>query len=122
MYEAFGRGDIPAILEEVDEKVEWDTECAQEGVPWLQPRHGKSGVAAFFESLAPIEYTRFEPHTFFENDDKVFVLVGIEAKHQGKTYWFPNEGHYFRFNSGGKVVKVDHVADTALHWRMANGR
>ena len=26
MYEAFGRGDVPAIIEKLDENVEWDTE------------------------------------------------------------------------------------------------
>jgi len=122
MYEAFGRGDIPAILDKLDDNVEWDTETSTPDVPWLEPRRGKANIAGFFESLAPLEFTRFEPHTFFESGDKVFALISINAKNQGKSYSFPNEGHLWQFNAAGKVVKLDHVTDTALHWRMAHGR
>src|SRR5574341_887733 len=90
MYKAFGRGDIPAILDKLDDNVEWDTETAPPGgVPWLEPRHGKANIPAFFESLAPLEFTRFEPHTFFETGDKVFALVAIEANNQGNHYVIP---------------------------------
>jgi hypothetical protein len=30
-----------------------DVEVPVPGVPWLQPRRGKTNVPAFFESLAP---------------------------------------------------------------------
>jgi uncharacterized protein len=124
IYEAFGRGDVPAIIEKLDDNVEWDTESTVDGVPWMQPRRGKANVPAFFESLAPLTITRFEPHTFFENDNKVFVLIALGATHNasGKQYLEPNEGHLWVFNGAGKVTKFQHVADTALHWRMANGR
>lgn len=123
MYEAYGRGDIPAILDKLDENVEWDTETSTPGgVPWLEPRRGKASIPGFFESLAPLEFTRFEPHTFFESGEKVFVLIAIEANNEDKHYAIPNEGHLWQFNASGKVVKLDHVTDTALHWRMANGR
>jgi len=121
MYEAFGRGDIPAILEKLDENVEWDTEIADPGVPWMAPRHGKANIGGFFEALAPLEFTRFEPHTFFESGDKVFALIAIDANSKGKSYSIPNEGHLWQFNAAGKVVKYDHVTDTAVHWRMAHG-
>ena len=65
IYAAFGRGDIPAILDKLDDNVEWDVEVPTPGVPWLQPRRGKASVPAFFESLAPLTFTTFEPHTFF---------------------------------------------------------
>jgi hypothetical protein len=32
------------------------------------------------------------------------------------------EGHYFVFNDQGKVIKFQHLADTALQWRVANAR
>lgn len=123
MYDAFGRGDVPAILEHLDDNVEWDTETPNAGnVPWLEPRRGKANIPGFFEALAPLEFARFEPHTFFENADKVFVLIAIGANSKGKSYSIPNEGHLWQFNSAGKVVKYDHVTDTAVHWRMANGQ
>jgi hypothetical protein len=79
-------------------------------------------IAGFFESMAPLKITRFEPHTIFEGGDKVFVLIAFEATAQGKRYSFPNNGHFWQFNAAGKVVKYDHVTDTAQMIRMAKGR
>lgn len=121
LYAAFGRGDIPAILEQLDENVEWDTELDVPGVPWLLPRRGRANIAGFFESLAPLQFTRFEPHTFFHDGDKVFALVHVEATASGKRYAIRNEGHYWRFAPDGKVVSFQHVCDTATHVRMARG-
>jgi ketosteroid isomerase-like protein len=121
LYEAFGKGDIPAIIGSLDEDVAWDTQSDVPGVPWLSPRRGKANVPAFFESLAPIHITRFEPHTFFADGDKVFVLIHIQADAKGKHYDIPNEGHLWKFGSDGKIVEYQHVTDTALHQRMARG-
>ncbi len=122
IYEAFGLGNVPAILEKLDENVEWETRIPVEGVPWLQPRRGRDNIAGFFASLAPLEFKRFEPETFFESGDKVFVLIALDITTQGKDYSFPLEGHLWQFDAAGKVVKFDHVTDTAQMWRAANGR
>ena len=66
-------------------------------------------------------YEAFEPHTIFEAGDKVFVLIRLEATNKGKSYSFPNSGHLWQFNAAGKVVKYDHVTDTAQMIRMAKG-
>lgn len=121
IYEAFGRGDVPAILGRLDDAVEWETTVPVPEVPWLRARRGKASIAGFFESLAPLEITRFEPHTILEGGDKVFVLIRFEATARGKRYSFPNEGHLWKFNAAGKVVKFDHVTDTAQMIRMAKG-
>jgi ketosteroid isomerase-like protein len=121
IYKAFGRGDVPAILDKLDDHVEWETQVPVPGVPWLQSRRGKENIADFFKSLTPLKITRFEPHTFFENGDKVFVLIRFEATNRGKQYAFPNEGHLWQFNSAGKVCRYDHITDTAQMIRMARG-
>jgi ketosteroid isomerase-like protein len=123
IYEAFGRGDIPAILDKLDPNVEWDVEVPTPGVPWLQPRRGAAEVRSFFESLAPLSFQRFEPHTFFADGNKVFALIAMDATHvaSGKQYSFSHEGHLWFFNDAGKVVKYQHVTDTALHGRAAKG-
>jgi ketosteroid isomerase-like protein len=82
---------------------------------------GKATIVGFFESLAPLKITRFEPHTIFDGGDKVFVLITFEATVRGKRYSFPNNGHLWRFNAAGKVIKYDHVTDTAQMIRMAKG-
>jgi ketosteroid isomerase-like protein len=122
MYEAFGRGDISAILDKLDDNVEWDTDYGDTGVPWLQARRGKANVPGFFEALAPLSFTKFEPHTFGADNNKVVAVIDIELDTQGKHYVIPNEGHLWTFNDQGKVTGFQHMTDTALHWRAANGR
>ncbi len=109
IYEAFGRGDVSAILDKLDDSIEWETQAPVPGVPWLQSRRGKANVAGFFESLAPLKITRFEPHTVFDGGN------------QGKNYSFPNNGHLWQFNSAGKVTRYDHITDTAQMICMAKG-
>ena len=121
IYEAFGRGDVSAILYKLDDSIEWETQAPVPGVPWLQSRRGKANVAGFFESLAPLKITRFEPHTVFDGGNKVFVLINFEATNQGKNYSFPNNGHLWQFNSAGKVTMYDHITDTAQMICMAKG-
>jgi hypothetical protein len=122
IYQAFGQGDVPTILDKLDENVAWETHVPVEGVPWLQTRHGRENIAGFFESLAPLEFKKFEPHTFFESGDKVFVLLRLDIAANGKDYSFPLEGHLWQFNNAGKVEMFDHIVDTAQMWRAANGR
>ena len=119
IYEAFGRGNVAAILDRLDDAVEWETQAPVPGVPWLQSRRGKSNIVGFFQALAPLEITRFEPHTIFDGGDKVFVLIALEATNGGKQYSFPNNGHLWQFNAAGKVIKFDHITDTAQMIRMA---
>lgn len=63
IYEAFGRGDVATILDKLDDAVEWETTVPVSDVPWLQSRRGKANVVGFFESMAPLKISRFEPHT-----------------------------------------------------------
>jgi ketosteroid isomerase-like protein len=110
---------VPAILDKLDDAVEWETQAPVPAVPWLQPRSGKANVVGFFEAIAPLKITRFEPHTIFDRGDKVFVLIAFEATNGEKNYSFPNNGHLWQFNSAGKVVRYDHITDTAQMIRMA---
>jgi uncharacterized protein len=121
IYEAFGRGDVSAILDKLDDTIEWEMQAPVPVVPWLQSRRGKANIAGFFESLAPLQITRFEPHTFFDGGNKIFVLIAFEATNQGKNYSFPNNGYLWQFNSAGKVTRYDHITDIAQMIRMAKG-
>lgn len=49
IYEAFGRGDVAAILDKLDDAVEWETSVPVSDVLWLKARRGKANVAGFFE-------------------------------------------------------------------------
>jgi uncharacterized protein len=122
MYAAFGRGDVPAILDKLDENVEWDTDYDSPAAPWLEPRRGRDNVAGFFEAVATMQITKFEPHTFGADGNKVVSVLDLEADRQGNHYVLPNIGHLWVFNDQGKVTKFQHMTDTALQWRVANGK
>jgi len=59
IYEAFGRGDVATILDKLDDAVEWESAVPVADVPWLQARRGKASIAGFFQSMAPLQITRF---------------------------------------------------------------
>ena len=52
IYDAVGRGDVPAILDRVTDDVDWAAEAASRAAPWYGPRTGQAGVASFFSDLA----------------------------------------------------------------------
>jgi ketosteroid isomerase-like protein len=114
IYEAFGRGDVPAILTRLNERVEWEYGANPSEVPWLQRRHGREGAAAFFASLVAIEIQRFAPKAFFENSQSVLVLLDIEfvVKATGKRVMEEDEVHIWHFDGQGKVARFRHRADT----------
>lgn len=121
IYEAFGRGDVPAILNLVADDVEWeiwaDNSAVTAGVPWLQARHGKAGVAEFFSVVGQMEIVDFQVLSFMEGGNQVAVEVVIEAKLPsfGGGGYRDEEMHLWTFNDAGKVVRLRHYTDTAKH-------
>lgn len=119
IYDAFGRGDVATILGKLDDNVEWETTVPVPGMPWLQAQRGKANLNRFFECLAPLTITRFEPHTILDAGGKMFVLIRFEATAWGRDYSFLNSGYLRQSNATGNVVKYDHVTNTAQMIRMA---
>jgi ketosteroid isomerase-like protein len=73
-YEAFGRGDVDALLELFSQDVEWITP-GPEVVPTTGRRRGREQVREFFRAVGDtFEIQRFEPQTFVAQDDLVIVL------------------------------------------------
>ncbi len=119
IYAAFGRGDIPAILEQVSEDVAWDYGLADSGIPWLAARRGRAGVAAFFESLAGFQIQRFEIKAVLGEGELVLALIELEAivPHTGRRVTDPAEVHVWHFDERGKVRRFRHAADTLQHFK-----
>jgi ketosteroid isomerase-like protein len=124
IYTAFSRGDVPAILEQLADDVEWEYGIAATDVPWFQLRHGKSEVPKFFESLGEFELHKFEPKTFLENGNIVVVLIDVEltVKATGIRVVEEDETHIWHFNSQGQVIKYGHRLDTHRHWLAYKGK
>ena len=79
-YAAFGRGDLPAILELLTDDIEWIEPGPADVIPTAGTYRGKEEVAGFFAALGGnLEVHKFEPHKFIAQDDDVVVLISTEA-------------------------------------------
>lgn len=102
VYEAFGRGDVPAMLDVLTDDVDWAAETTSTVAPWYGARHGKDAVAAFFEAFgSTMDVEEFTPISFASNDTDVMTVVRfrVKARATGKTAAM-NLHHYFRFRDG----------------------
>jgi uncharacterized protein len=118
IYGAFGRGDVPAILAELADDVEWEYSTFPSPVPWLQPRKGRADVAQFFQALQAIDLTQFEPRHFFSAGNMVVDVIDVAftVKATGKKVLEPETIHLWHFNEAGKVARFRHRVDT---WQTA---
>jgi hypothetical protein len=123
IYAAFGRGDIPAILDRLDPDVEWGYGPATTDVPWLLPRRGKAGAVAFFEALGQVEFHRFEPKRFLASDRTVLAFVHVEATYRstGIRVVGEEEVHIWHFGPDGNVRKWRNRVDSHRMWMAYHG-
>ncbi len=124
IYAAFGRGDVPAILAHLAEDIVWEYAIADTGVPWLQSQAGRAGVVTFFESLAAVDFQKFQPKTFLENESIVVALIDatLVVKATGRTISEEDEVHIWHFNARGQVIRFGHKVDTHQHWLAFHGK
>lgn len=74
LYAAFGRGDIPALLEQVTDEVEWTFHGSLD-LPYLGTFRGKAALARWFADVAEAEDVQaFEPREFLAGPAHVTVL------------------------------------------------
>jgi ketosteroid isomerase-like protein len=116
VYSAFGKGDVPTILEFVAEDVDWGIESqASNEVPWHGTGKGKKFVAKFFETLGrECTFPRFEPSGFLASDTAVACLVTFEVviKKNGRQA-VEHAIHHFTLDHG-RVTKWRGWEDTAF--------
>jgi ketosteroid isomerase-like protein len=118
IYQAFGRGDVPAILEHFVDDIEWEHDAMDHGIPWLVPGRGKAHVLSFFEAIGrDLDISGFEVQSLLSGQNQVVAIVRIEAtvRPTGKRFG-DLELHLWTFDARGKVVKFRHVVDTHQHW------
>jgi ketosteroid isomerase-like protein len=112
IYDAFGRGDIPAILDQLAEDVAWDLDAPGYGIPIYEPGVGKEHVQRFFEALQDLEFLRFEPTNFLTGGNQVAVPINVqvEVKATGKVAE-ALEIHLWTFGDDGKASRFFHAID-----------
>jgi len=115
VYEAFGRGDVTAILDAVTDDVDWAAEASSTAVPWYGVRAGRDAVAQFFADFgSAMEVEEFTPVSFAGNETDVLTVVRFSARSRrtGKSAAMDLH-HFFRFRDG-KIVYYRGTEDTAL--------
>jgi ketosteroid isomerase-like protein len=119
VYEAFGRGDIPAILDVVADDVDWASEPASTIAPWHGLRRGKEALPGFFAAIAEtLDVTEFTPLAFAANDTDVMAVIrfGFTVKDTGRSATMDLH-HWWRFRDD-KITWYRGTEDTALTARV----
>jgi ketosteroid isomerase-like protein len=123
IYAAFGRGDVPTILDQLAENVDWNNQgTAGRELPWHGNFTGRGNVPKFFAAIGEhLDIPVFEPKEFLQTGNNVAVRLHLEMvmKKNGKKAVFDSI-HFWTFDPSGKVCAYRHFNDTAgelLAWR-----
>ena len=115
LYEAFGRGDIPAVLGAMDTEIHWHE---AEGNPYMPSGEAIVGPNAILEELfmkLAEDWDGFavHPHTFHDAGDVVVVEARYSGTHNrtGKPL-DAQVCHVFTLRNG-KIAKFQQYVDTA---------
>lgn len=122
IYAAFARGDIPAIVELLDDEVQWETWAAATAntaqvadVPWLRAGTGKAAALRFFEQIGRWTFEDFQVLGLMASDTQVAAEASVSAIVPGGKRLHDEEMHLWNVNAAGKVTRFRHYADTAKH-------
>ena len=117
IYEAFGRGDIDSILDQIADDCEWeawlDNHGQKAGIPPMRPRHGRAGVAEFFAYVATMQIQDFQVLDMLASGRQVVVEVQISIAMPDGGSLTDEELHLYSLNDEGKVDRMRHYVDTA---------
>ena len=128
IYAAFGRGDVPAILDHLAGDVRWEhwpdgSGAQRHGVPWLAERTGPEEVGEFFASLAALDIHAFAPRAFLAGDGTVAAVIDLDATVVATGERFRDvEIHLWSFGADGRVTAFRHFVDTVKHVEAVTAR
>jgi ketosteroid isomerase-like protein len=119
IYDAFGRGDIPAIIARIAPGCRWESwennRAQREGVPTLQPRTGPEGVAQFFSAVAELDIHDFQVLDILASGHQVAVEIVIDYTTPSGGRLRDEELHLWSLDAQQRVTRLRHYVDTAKH-------
>jgi uncharacterized protein len=105
-YEAFGRGDVPAVLAILADDVDW---AVPPPLPQAGEAHGRDEVGAFFQRLGALwEDLSLELDDFVASGDRVCVIGRGSGKVDGRQTGYGFVHAWTLAN--GKAVRFDEYA------------
>jgi len=125
IYQAFGQGDLPAILGKLSPQVRWeawaDHSAQRAGHPLLAPRHDVAGVAQFFQSVGDyVTLHEFQLLDLFGEGRQVAAEVVIDCTWRSTGQRMRDEElHLWTFDEAGQVIRMRHYVDTAKQLKAA---
>lgn len=117
IYEAFGRGDIDFILGQIADDCAWeswlDNHGQKAGLPPMQPRDGRAGVAEFFAYVGTMQIRDFQVLDMLASERQVVVEVQISIALPDGGNVTDEELHLYSLNDEGRISRMRHYVDTA---------
>lgn len=117
-YSAFSQGNVPAILDLVADKVDWEF-VGSENLPYAGLRRNHDEVAAFFAAIPVADAIHvFEPREFIEAGEHVTVLgweqsTALDTNKDFATEWV----HVFTVKDG-KITRWRGFFNTAARYGL----
>lgn len=122
LYDAFGRGDVPAVLAGLDSAVEWR---AAEGMLYADrsPYIGRDAVAqgVFQRIVSDFDSLAVVPQNFIDAGDIVVVEGRYKAKNRATGVRVDAQFAHVYHVRNGKVVRLQQYTDTR-QWASAVAR
>jgi uncharacterized protein len=112
-YEAFGRGDIPGVLDHLTDDVVWALQ-GPTTIPFAGVHRGREGIAEFFSLVGEaLEYEQFEPREFVAQGDTVVVLGYERSLVKPTGRMFEQEWVHVYTLRDGRIATGRFFGDTA---------
>jgi len=126
IYEAFGRGDVEAILARLRPDVSWDADwqdnfVQHEPIAYLLPRRGPAEVAEFFAAVGAATVHEFAVLDLMASERQVVAQVRIDLELPNGGRLRDEELHLWTIAPDGRVSALRHYIDTAKHLAAARG-
>jgi ketosteroid isomerase-like protein len=121
LYEAFGRGDLPGILAQLQPDVRWQF-TGDRAAPYTRTATGHDGVMRWFGEVAQADAIQaFEPREFLVGNDHVTVIGWERTVAQPGGGTFESEWvHVLRLRDG-KVASFWGMLDSEAAGRARAG-
>jgi hypothetical protein len=115
LYAAFGRGDMPGLLNLLDEMVDWHFNGRPEDIPFGGRWQGRAGMMDFFRAVGETcEVLAFGPDEVIALGEHVLALGHERIRVRATGREFETDWAHLFMVQDGQIVRVREFYDTAV--------